>query len=321
MPIRTLLIALFSVFMLSACAETEFLAHMAKQVPEGSKSKQQGVYKVGNPYKISGHWYQPKETYSHSETGIASWYGPDFHGKKTANGERYDQYAMTAAHRTLQMPSVVRVTNLENGRSIKVRVNDRGPFSKGRVIDMSKKGAELLGFIGAGTARVRVDVLPVESKIAADAAKKGRIIQMAEIERIAARQGTVPARPVRVAHQENLDAVNEQTEPFQSVSAVQVQPVDVERIGGEEVDVMRTYPTALYVQVGSFSVLSNAQQLVNNLKSYGPAHISEAVVNGKQFYRVRIGPYQRTQQADAVLDKIWDVPGTSNARIIVGDRN
>src|SRR3546814_18900599 len=97
--------------------------------------------------------------YTFYESGIASWYGPGFHGKLTANGEGYDQDAMTAAHRTLPMPSLVQVTKLENGHSVRVRVNDRGPYAHGRIIDMSKRSAELLGFTNQGTAKVRVQVL------------------------------------------------------------------------------------------------------------------------------------------------------------------
>lgn len=91
---------------------------------------QGGVYKVGNPYKILGRWYYPKEDYSYSEVGIASWYGPDFHAKRTANGEKYNMHSLTAAHRTLPLPSIVKITNLENGRSLVVRVNDRGPYAR-----------------------------------------------------------------------------------------------------------------------------------------------------------------------------------------------
>jgi len=119
-----------------------------------------GTYKTGTPYKVAGHWYYPLQSSDgYSETGVASWYGREFHGKKTANGERYDMHAMSAAHRTLPMPTMVRVTNLENGRSVVVRVNDRGPFVKNRIIDLSYAAARALGYDQAGTARVRVEAL------------------------------------------------------------------------------------------------------------------------------------------------------------------
>jgi rare lipoprotein A len=119
-----------------------------------------GYKKVGKPYRVAGHWYYPLAyADGYDETGVASWYGTKFHGKKTANGERYDMHAMSAAHKTLPLPTMVRVTNLKNGRSVVVRVNDRGPFVKDRIIDLSYAAARKLGYNDAGTAPVRVEVL------------------------------------------------------------------------------------------------------------------------------------------------------------------
>lgn len=129
-----------------------------------------GTYKVGKAYQIAGQWYYPQVDVAYEETGIASWYGPNFHGRKTANGEIFDMTLISAAHRTLPMPSVVRVTNLENGRSLIVRINDRGPFARGRIIDLSRRAAELLGFTAQGTAMVHVRLLGEESRQAALAA-------------------------------------------------------------------------------------------------------------------------------------------------------
>ena len=121
-------------------------------VPKGG-----GVYRVGKPYTIGGRTYNPEEDKSYSAEGIASWYGEDFHGRRTANGEVYDMASISAAHPTLPIPSYVRVTNLGNQRSIIARVNDRGPYHQGRVIDVSVRTARLLGFYDQGTASVRVD--------------------------------------------------------------------------------------------------------------------------------------------------------------------
>lgn len=119
-----------------------------------------GPKKIGKPYKINGVTYYPMESADgYSEVGIASWYGPGFHGKLTANGEKYNQKAMTAAHKTLPLPTLVKVENLENGKSVVVRVNDRGPYSKGRIIDLTEVAAKRLGMIDKGTAKVRVSVL------------------------------------------------------------------------------------------------------------------------------------------------------------------
>lgn len=123
----------------------------SSNIPKGG-----GRSQVGKPYKIAGKWYTPKIDPNYDRTGVASWYGPNFHGRKTANGEIFDQYAISAAHPTLPLPSYVRVTNLSNNRSIIVRVNDRGPFSNSRIIDLSKRVADILGVINKGTARVRV---------------------------------------------------------------------------------------------------------------------------------------------------------------------
>jgi len=115
-----------------------------------------GGYKIGQPYRIGAQWYVPREQPDYVATGRASWYGSDFHGRPTANGEIFDQFALTAAHPTLPLPSFVRVRNLANGRDIIVRVNDRGPFVQGRIIDMSRAAALALGFLENGTTDVRV---------------------------------------------------------------------------------------------------------------------------------------------------------------------
>ncbi len=122
-----------------------------------------GYYKVGKPYKINGTTYYPKEDANYKEVGIASWYGEDFHNKKTANGETYNMHDLTAAHRTLPLPCLVKVTNLENGKSLVVRVNDRGPYAKNRIIDVSKNVAKELGFYNKGTTKVKVEYLHKET--------------------------------------------------------------------------------------------------------------------------------------------------------------
>jgi len=129
-------------------------------VPKGG-----GVYRVGKPYNINGRTYVPNDNSSYRAEGIASWYGPDFHGRMTANGEVYDMHAISAAHTTMPLPSYARVTNLDNGRSIIVRVNDRGPYVRNRIIDLSIGTAKALDFYGHGLARVRVEYVgraPIE---------------------------------------------------------------------------------------------------------------------------------------------------------------
>ena len=122
-----------------------------RPIPRGG-----GTYKVGVPYQIAGRWYYPRHDPGYDRTGVGSWYGDDFHGRKTANGEIYDMRALTAAHPTLPMPSYVWVTNEDNGRTILVRVNDRGPYAHDRIIDLSRAAARALGYEGKGLSHVRV---------------------------------------------------------------------------------------------------------------------------------------------------------------------
>jgi len=142
------------------------MVHAGEPVPKGG-----GSYRVGKPYTVGGQVYTPEENPSYTATGLASWYGDDFHGRQTANGEIFDMTSISAAHPTLPIPSYARVTNLANNRSIIVRVNDRGPYHQGRLIDVSIRTAKLLGFYDAGIARVRVDYVGRASLAGSDDTK------------------------------------------------------------------------------------------------------------------------------------------------------
>ena len=139
-------------------AESEYGVKASPRVIEEGQAvpKGGGRYQVGKPYQVRGKWYKPREEPGYNKVGLASWYGSAFHGRKTANGEIYDKYHLSAAHPTFPLPSYARVTNIENGTSVIVRVNDRGPFHEGRVIDVSSKTADLLDMKRSGTAKVRV---------------------------------------------------------------------------------------------------------------------------------------------------------------------
>src|SRR5712691_247061 len=132
----------------------------------------QPIYRIES-YQVKGVWYTPRADYSYDETGLASWYGPGFDQQLTADNEIYDMNQLSAAHKTLPLPSVVQVTNLQNGRALQLRVNDRGPFIDGRLIDLSRRAAQLLGFEGVGTAPVRVRIMKDESIQVAEAAMRG----------------------------------------------------------------------------------------------------------------------------------------------------
>ena len=154
------------------------------------------TYKVGAPYTVKGITYYPHVDYNYDQIGMASWYGEAFQGQYTANGEVYDLNELTAAHTTLPLPTIVEVVNLDNNRTLRIRVNDRGPFAKGRIIDLSRRAAQLLGFERNGSARVRVKVLKDESMRAAAQAQRG-IISDGEEPVTAVAAG--PAAPVQTA--------------------------------------------------------------------------------------------------------------------------
>lgn len=251
---------------------------------------QGGRYKVGSPYQIGGKWYYPKEDYDYSEVGIASWYGSDFHNKKTANGENYDMNTLTAAHRTLPLPSIVRVTNLENGRSLVLRVNDRGPYAKNRIIDISKRGAQLLGFQAQGTAKVKVDLLEDESK-----ELKAALLN----EPMPTRYENPKTTPV---YTQKISIPKKQIEVFK-VSEPQItynSKVD----GGK-----------YFVQAGAFSKPDSASNLSKKLTQFGNVKVAEADVGGKRFYRVRLGPYSYAEEAEVTLAKVKNY-GIQNASVV-----
>lgn len=166
------------------------IAH-GKPVPKGG-----GYNKVGDPYVIAGRTYVPQENSNYRAEGLASWYGSDFHGRRTANGEVYNMHAVSAAHPTLPLPSYVRVTNLENRRSIVVRINDRGPYHNNRVIDLSVRAAKLLGFFDRGVAQVRVEYVGRAALSGSDDAKLAQTLRVDEPTapsmRLAASEPAVP---------------------------------------------------------------------------------------------------------------------------------
>lgn len=297
---------------LSGCSEIELASHFGKKMT-GSPVKSQGYYKVGSPYTIKGKRYYPAVNYGYNETGIASWYGPNFHGKMTANGERFDENELTAAHKTLPLPSIVRVTNLENGRSLIVRVNDRGPYAHSRIIDMSKRSAELLGFKNKGVAKVRVQILEPESKMVANVAKSGKSTNGMEVpmnrpnyKSPNVQTATAPKPPAKV-QQASLHQNTGQTIPGH-LKQGNFYPDPVI----SEVPVNAQY---MFVQVGSFSTREAAMRYSSSLDTYGRAQIYPATIQGKQYYRVRF-PVKEVSQADALLNRLIQ-GGHKNALIVV----
>jgi rare lipoprotein A len=260
-----IILSLLLLSLLAACSNTP------------SPEENQKLYKVGKPYTILGQSYEPKEDPYYDEVGEASWYGPGFHGRKTANGERFDKYDLTAAHRTLPMPSVVKVTNLENGKSINLRVNDRGPFAKDRIIDVSKKAARILGFEEQGMAHVRVQFLPEETAelFGGNMPEKLKPRQYASY-------GTADARTIQ------------KPEPIiaEEIAEEPVIPRQIEQYGSYR------------VQVGTFRVRENARRVSNDVSRFGVAQMKEIEQEGERLYQVRVGAFKTMSDAEAALNLI-----------------
>ena len=259
---------------------------MNSRIPEGG-----GVYKVGKPYKVSGRWYRPRENPNYDRTGVASWYGEAFHGRRTANGEIYDMNRFTAAHLTLPLPSYARVTNLANGRSVIVRINDRGPFAHDRVIDLSKRTASVLDFRRKGTARVRVRYLG-RAPLRGD----GNKLEVAN--RNAQRGGKVMLA--------SLAPQNKR--PRQATQPPMPRPV-------EAASVSEPMASGYYVQAGTFRDQANASSLRNRLAHLGTAQIEPLQRGSDTLYRVRVGPMANETEANMILARVQGT-GLDDARIV-----
>jgi rare lipoprotein A len=259
-----------------------------------------GTYKVGHPYRVAGHWYHPRENPDYDRTGTASWYGSAFHGRRTANGEIYNMYALTAGHPTLPLPSYAYVTNLQNGRTVLVRINDRGPYVANRLIDLSWKTAHTLGYSEHGLARVRVryagraplngDDTAERRHLAAQGwyAGSGRVTQdtTASISTGSAR--TASARPTSWS------------EPKPEAWSV-VQYRHGEQASAREAQAALTSPaTDTYVRVGPFATREEAERLRHLLAGPDASVIEASGTRAEPAYRVRLGPYDDTDAASAL---------------------
>lgn len=240
--------------------------------------------KVGRAYTVAGRTYRPQRNDNYDETGIASWYGPNFHGRPTANGEVFDQNAMTAAHTTLPIPSIAEVTNLENGRSVIVRINDRGPFVDNRLIDLSRAAATELDYIGAGLAHVRVRYLGPAHE---NGAPPERVYQ--------ANAAPTPAfqpEPTRVAAVQ--PATIEPTPAWQPSSAP----------GGR-----------FSLQVGAFSDPDNAREFARRIDGAGDVRVEAGTALTGQVWRVFVGRWSDRNAAHAARGTLADW-GVYDARIV-----
>lgn len=165
MKMRYIVLLILTV-LLASCSSKQDRLYTKLSKDDPKHMKYAGHFKVGGCYKIKGKKYTPEKKINYKEVGMASWYGSKggFHGKKTANGDRYNKNVLSAAHKTLPMPSLVKVTNTHNNKSLIVMVNDRGPYARGRIIDVSEKAAKILGFRNQGVAKVKVEYLHKETQ-------------------------------------------------------------------------------------------------------------------------------------------------------------
>ena len=279
-----------------------------------------GYYKVGNPYQIDGAWYYPAIDWNYNKTGIASWYGPDFHGKYTANGERFDMNSLTGASPTLPMPSIVEVTNLDNGRSIQLRINDRGPFARNRILDISRRGAQLLGFKAAGTAHVRVRLLRQETLQAQLLAQRNggtdieAPMQLAAAQPVAA-VSAQPLTPPPTAAGTPAAGADLTPAPRGATSRLSLIPqAEAATPKASSATTAAATGSKMYIQAGAFSRVENAERLKTQLAHFGTVNVDAVKVNGASVYRVRIGPIATTQEADRTLSKVID-SGVTQARL------
>lgn len=234
------------------------LARIPDAVPRNEPPSRTG----NRPYQALGKMYYPlKSAQGYRARGLASWYGKKFHGRRTSSGEPYDLYKMTAAHPTLPIPSYVKVRNLDNGRSVVVRVNDRGPFLHGRIIDLSYAAAAKLGAVATGTARVEVTA-----------------VQAAAVTTTAA----VPTKAVPTAAASTAAA---QTTALTPAEVIQPQALSV-ALSAQPIQ------SRLFVQAGAFADRTNAEYLHQRLTMAGfsPVAIQEASQGDARVYRVRVGP-------------------------------
>ncbi len=329
-PFRSSVLTLIAcAFFVGGCAETQFLISTTKRLQDQDTATL-GNYKVGTPYQIKGTWYYPAEDWSYDETGIASWYGPNFHGKDTANGETYDMNALTAAHRTLPMPSFVRVVNLENGRALVLRINDRGPFAKGRIIDVSRRGAQLLGFKEQGTAKVRVQILAERSQAikasilgGEQIAREGSPIKVDKLPKASVSTTELAPPPGASGPADTVVVARSTDEPVPvaqapTTSALETTP-SAQPIA-EEVTRVAVAPTDIFVQAGAFTNYQNALRTKLVVGRTVPAEISHALIDNRDFYRVRVGPLKSIQAADRALEQVQRA-GYPGARIIVAGKS
>ena len=343
---------------LSACGQEDEPAGLGKRIiPIGQAApKGGGRYQVGKPYDIAGVRYTPYEDPSYDRRGDASWYGALFHGRRTANGEIFDMDRLSAAHPTLPLPVYVEVTNLDNRLTAVVRVNDRGPFRKGRLIDLSRRSAEVLGFKRAGTASVRVRYLR-RAPIDGDDSFERNYLATRGYSQYASRTDDdsgpqvviavappgppplppLPDRPDRSGTMTALPAGSPKPGPASELdragmSAAVAQAQEVSRAheawgaqettgsippGASEGSVSPSWHQGPMIQAGTFRDKANAERARGALASVAPVAVTDVTgQGGRAYYRIEVGPFADGIEAASALSKVTDA-GYRDAKIVL----
>ncbi|OCR24593.1 lipoprotein [Pseudomonas syringae] len=260
------------------------------RIPDATPTLHNGPYKA-NPYTVLGKTYFPlNDSRRYVASGTASWYGTKFHGQNTANGEVYDLYGMSAAHKTLPLPSYVRVTNLDNNRTVILRVNDRGPFYSDRIIDLSYAAAKKLGYAETGTARVKVEGIDPQEWLA----QNGRPAPLLPNQPQVIAQATPPALTV------SAGTIEQYTPPPQqhAAPAVPLQVDPKKNASGQA--------SGLFLQVGAFANPDAAELLRSKLSGMvrAPVFVSSIARNQQTLYRVRMGPIDTQGEAQQLQNSV-----------------
>jgi rare lipoprotein A len=262
-----------------------------------------GKYYVGKPYQVAGEWFTPREQPNYDKKGTASWYGEDFNRRKTSNGEWFDMNRLTAASATLPLPSYVKVTNLDNGREIVVRVNDRGPFVDTRIMDLSKAAADELGYLNKGTTQVRVQYLgPAPLN---DNGGKHLIAMNTELERGTPSRNLIAAADRRRGKSSSDSVMVAEVKPAKKAAQPAVQPV-VQTVAYQPppeapAAAAASGDVSFFIQLGSFSDGGNAARVRDQFASAWPVQFIELSGAAGPIYRVRLGPISDPDDAQTAL--------------------
>ena len=276
---------------------------LGQPVPKGG-----GRYQVGKPYEVAGLWYTPREDPAYDRVGSASWYGELFHGRRTANGEIYDMDRLSAAHPTLPLPVYARVTNLNNGRSLVVRINDRGPFARDRIIDLSRRSAEVLGFRNHGTATVRVKYLG-RAPLSGDDSYEQALSRKSELGagRRAREKRRRPLRARIAGKRKAVRPENPRTWLSNGTPAKlrPAAPPPPQVTGAIPANARTNAQVAgLVVQAGTFKNKDNAERARATLSAIAPVEVASIAVRKELYFCVRVGPFSDPSEAKAALAQV-----------------